>query len=173
MTFQQKIFSISHGCIRSDLVYGLIRPWFFEQGQHLDDQTYHDKLSPFFIKRKVMNCSDIKITGCSRIELASGHTDQKVQQWCKKKNFKFFIQKERWPPSSFELNPLDYSIWDHISKHVKYGNVKKLNDLRLDVEKGILKKVGVNYMRDVISIFLGRLCSIENHNGGLVFYEHP
>ena len=28
--------------------YGLKRPYFFQQGQHLNDQTYHDKLLPFY-----------------------------------------------------------------------------------------------------------------------------
>ena len=101
---------------------------------------------------------------------ASSHTNQKAQQWCKKK-FKFFITKDRWPLNSPELNPLDYSIWGNISKHVKYGNMKKFNDLRREVEKAN-KNVDVNYVRDVTCVFPSRVRSVENHNGELLFDEH-
>ena len=33
----------------------------------------------------------------------NSHTDQKVEQWCRK-NFKLFISKDRWPSNSPELN---------------------------------------------------------------------
>ena len=49
---------------------------------------------------------------------------------------------------------------------MKYGNVKKFNDLRWEVEKA-MKKVDVNYVRDVISVFLSWVHSVENHNGEL------
>ena len=54
---------------------------------------------------------------------------------------------------------------------MKYENVKKFNDLRRKVEKA-MKKVDVNYVRDVISIFLSRVRSVEHHNGELIFDEH-
>ena len=51
---------------------------------------------------------------------------------------------------------------------MQYGNVTKFNGLRGEIEKTI-KKV---YMWDVISAFLNRVCSVENHNGELIFDEH-
>ena len=116
-----------------------------------------------------MNCSDTKIGGSNRMELA----DILIKRLSNavRRTFKFFIPKDRWPPNSPELNPLDYSIWDNISKHVKYGNVKKFNDIRREVEKA-MKQVDVDYVRDVISVFLSRVHSIENHNGELIFDEH-
>jgi hypothetical protein len=33
-----------------------------------------------------------------------------TQRWCDE-NFPDFIEKDEWPPSSPDLNPLDYSIW--------------------------------------------------------------
>ena len=54
---------------------------------------------------------------------------------------------------------------------MKYGNVKKFNDLRREVEKA-MEKVDVNYVRDVISVFLSRLGSVGNHNGELLLDEH-
>ena len=141
--------------------YGLTISYFFQQAQYLNGQTDHGKLLPVYQKK------GNKLFGHKNWWFqqngASTHTNQKAQQWCKK-NFKFFIPKDRWPPSSPELNPLDYSIWDN-------GNVKKFNDLRREVEKA-MKKVDVNYVRDVVSVFLSRVRSIENHNGELIFDEH-
>ena len=108
--------------------YGLTSPYFFQQGQYLNGQTYHDKLLPFYQKE------GNELFGQKLVLSTGSHTNQKTQQWCKK-NFKFFIPKDRWPPNSPELNPLDHSIWDNISKHMKYGNVRKFNDLRWEVEK--------------------------------------
>ena len=148
--------------------YGLTSPYFFQQGQYLNGQTYHDKLLPFYQKE------DNELFGYKnwwfQQDGASSHTNRKPQQWCKK-NFQFFLPKNRWPPNSSELNPLDYSFWNNISKHVKYGNVKKFNDLHRKVEKAI-KKVEVNYVWDVINVFLSRVRSVENHNGELIFDEH-
>ena len=58
--------------------YGLTSPYFFQQGQHLNGQTYRDELLPFY-QRKVMNCSDTKIGGWFQQDGASSHTDHKVQ----------------------------------------------------------------------------------------------
>ena len=54
---------------------------------------------------------------------------------------------------------------------MKYGKVKKFNDLPREVEKAI-QKVDVNYVRDVMSVFLSRVRSVENHNSELIFDEH-
>ena len=96
---------------------------------------------------------------------ASSHTN-KVQKWCRK-NFKFFIPKEKWPPNSPELNPLDYSIWDNISNHVEYHKVKTINDLRREMEK-----VDSNYVREVIGGFPRRVYLVEKHGGELIIDEH-
>ena len=148
--------------------YGLTSPYFFQQGQYLNGQTYHDKLLPFY--QKEGNESFGHKNWWFQQDGASSHLNQKNQQWCKK-NFEFFIPKDRWPPNSPKLNLLDCSICNNISKHVKYGNVKKFNDLRREVEKA-MKKVDVNYVWDVISVSFSRAHSVENHNGELTFNEH-
>ena len=77
----------------------------------------------------------------------------------------------RWPSNSSEFNPFDNSIWDNISKHMKYENVKKFNDLRRKIEKA-MKKVDINHVRDVIIVFFSRVHSVENHNGEPIFDDH-
>mgnify|MGYP000504172705 CR=1 FL=1 len=41
---------------------------------------------------------------------ATAHTAELVRAWCKD-NFKSFWTKELWPPSSPDLNPMDFGIW--------------------------------------------------------------
>ncbi|QQP52144.1 Transposable element tcb2 transposase [Caligus rogercresseyi] len=41
---------------------------------------------------------------------APAHTAKKVQDWCED-NFPHFWGKEVWPPSSPDLNPLDFFVW--------------------------------------------------------------
>ena len=36
---------------------------------------------------------------------ATPHTHEKTQEWCSK-NFPAFIEKDRWPPNSPDLNPM-------------------------------------------------------------------
>ena len=87
--------------------YGLIHPYFFQQEQYLNGQTYHDKLLLFYQKK------GNELFGHKnwwfQQDGATSHTNQKAQQWFKK-NFKFFIPKDKWSTNSPELNPLDYSI---------------------------------------------------------------
>ena len=41
---------------------------------------------------------------------ATSHTAKLVQSFCKD-NFKGFWSKELWPPSSPDLNPMDFGVW--------------------------------------------------------------
>ena len=41
---------------------------------------------------------------------APAHNSNRTQQWCEA-NLPFFWEKEVWPPSSPDCNPLDYFVW--------------------------------------------------------------
>jgi hypothetical protein len=41
---------------------------------------------------------------------APAHTSKKTQDWCRD-NLPFFWEKEVWPPSSPDCNPMDYFVW--------------------------------------------------------------
>lgn len=41
---------------------------------------------------------------------APAHNSKKTQTWCRE-NLPFFWEKEVWPPSSPDCNPLDYFVW--------------------------------------------------------------
>lgn len=148
--------------------YGLTHAYFFLKGERLNGQTYRNQLLPFY-KKEGDRLFGHENWGFQQ-DGASSHTDGEAQRWCKK-NFKFFISKERWPPNSPELNPLDYSIWNSISNNVAYQKVKTVNDLRREIEKAT-KKIDIHYLRDTISVFLQRVRSVEKHDGDLIIDEH-
>jgi len=49
---------------------------------------------------------------------APAHTSNKTQQWCQD-NLPLFWEKELWPPSSTDCNPLDYFVWSLTKRDVK------------------------------------------------------
>jgi transposase len=147
---------------------GLTVPDFFEKGERLNGKMYFEKLLPFY-KEEGNRLFGHQNWGFQQ-DGASSHTDHRAQAWCKK-NFKFFISQQKWPPNSPELNPLDYSIWDRISTQVEYQKVKTINDLHREIRKAVMK-VDINYLREVISAFLRRVHSVEKHEGELVIDEH-
>jgi len=44
------------------------------------------------------------------------HRAKKAQEWFKMVFGDKFIRKDEWPPSSCDLTPLDYSIWDLLER---------------------------------------------------------
>lgn len=147
---------------------GFTRPYFFQKGERLNGQVYCDRLLPFY-KEEGDRLFGHKNWGFQQ-DGATSHTDNRAQQWCKN-NFRFFIPKEKWPPNSPELNPMDYSIWTKISSDVEYGRIKTINDLRREIEKAI-RKIDICYIREVIGAFLRRVYSVEKHDGELIINEY-
>ena len=54
---------------------------------------------------------------------ATAHTGNLTQKWCGE-NFPAFIDKNRWPPNSPDLNPLDYSIWNELVQNLNWEKVE-------------------------------------------------
>ena len=60
---------------------------------------------------------------------APSHTSKKTQKWCQD-HFPGFWSKEVWPPSSPDLNPMDFCVWSLLeadacaSSHVSVGALK-------------------------------------------------
>lgn len=147
---------------------GITRPYFFAKGERLNGDMYCEHLLPFYKKE-----GDLLFGHTNwgfQQDGASSHTVWKAQEWCKN-NFKFFIPKNRWPPNSPEVNPLDYSIWTQISSQIDYKKIKTIGDLRREIKK-TTKKIDMKYVRDVIDVFLPRIRSVEQKNGKLIIDDH-
>ncbi|QQP52246.1 Transposable element tcb2 transposase, partial [Caligus rogercresseyi] len=56
---------------------------------------------------------------------APAHTAKKVQDWCED-NFPHFWGKEVWPPSSPDLNPLDFFVSPHSTKQSLINSITEV-----------------------------------------------
>ena len=52
-----------------------------------------------------------------------------------------------------------------------YHRVKTINDLRREIQKSV-KKIDLNYIREVIGAFLRRVYSVEKHHGELIIDDY-
>ena len=146
---------------------GLTEPYFFEEKKRLNTQDYLEVLTVYKSEGNRL----FKSTKWNfQQDGAPIHTSNQSQNWCKN-NFAFFIPKDKWPPNSPELNPLDYSIQNKISNDIDYKNVTIRNDLIKKIKKSI-SEIDINYLREVIGSFLRRVYSVEKNNGELIINEH-
>ena len=65
---------------------------------------------------------------------ASCHTAKKVQEFCRK-NFADFWPTNFCPPSSPDLNPIDFDVWGVLEKSTNMTSHKKLESLKLAIRK--------------------------------------
>ena len=63
-----------------------------------------------------------------------------VQNWLSSKFGDKFMAKLRWPPRSPDLNPCDYYLWGYLKYVVYYPLPKTWADLKINLEREILKK---------------------------------
>ena len=69
---------------------------------------------------------------------APAHTANTTQQWFRDKNIAF-ISKEQWPPSSPDLNPMDYSVWSILEQKVCASSHANISSLKQ-------RSVKINFM---------------------------
>lgn len=95
---------------------------------------------------------------------ARAHKAKITQAWCKR-NLPDFISTSEWPPSSPDLNPLDYSIWDILESRVNATRHTSLDSLKAT----LLREWSNLSMRDIraaIDAYLKRLSRVIQAKGG-------
>lgn len=103
---------------------------FIEEGVRVNTQVYikmlDEKVFPWitesFGKRYVFTQDG-----------APSHTSNLTQKWCKD-HFSGFWDKNMWPPSSPDINPMDFAIWSILESDVSaksYSSVAVLKDALL------------------------------------------
>ena len=81
-------------------------------------------------------------------------------------NLKYW-PKEMWPPSSPDLNPLDFSIWASVQAKACDRQHPNLDSLRASVAKA-WADLSADSIRTVCSRFRARLEAVINANGGYI-----
>ena len=69
---------------------------------------------------------------------AMPHSHHLSQKWCRD-NFPTFIEKDRWPPNSPDLNQLDYSIWDQLVNNINWNKVYSKTTLIQELKSSVKK----------------------------------
>ena len=66
---------------------------------------------------------------------AKPHTANKVRDYLRSKFHDKFIDKERWPPRSPDLNPCDFYLWGYLKLRVYNLLPNTLDELKMNIEK--------------------------------------
>ena len=97
---------------------------------------------------------------------APAHASNVSQEWLRSKNINF-ISKNEWPPSSPDLNPLDYSVWANLETRAcakPHKNVESLKNSLLHE----WQKIPQEELRKSIQEFRPRLQAVVGKKGGYI-----
>ncbi|CAF1595824.1 unnamed protein product [Rotaria magnacalcarata] len=94
---------------------------------------------------------------------AKPHIHAKSQEW-REKHFPCFIDKDHWPPSSPDLNPLDYCIWDELTHQVNWDAVTSKTTLINEVKRAV-RKVSLDVVFESYSSWTNRLYRLSQVKG--------
>jgi len=135
---------------------GLTEPYIFEKGERLNTESYDQVL--MFYKRQG---DKLLVNGDGTFNKMARHVTRamKVKFFVKIPSI-FFIDKNKWPPNSSDLNPLDYPIWAKISSNMDFKKVNSKESLVREIKKS-LKNIDVDFLCEVIGSFLQRVYAVE------------
>lgn len=86
---------------------------------------------------------------------APSHKAKSTQQWLET-NVPGFISVDEWPPSSPDLNPLDYSLWTELELRVCRKPHPNLDSLKRELVKEAAR-IPIEKVRAAIDVWPGRL----------------
>ncbi|CAF2133666.1 unnamed protein product, partial [Rotaria magnacalcarata] len=94
---------------------------------------------------------------------AKPHSHHLSQKWCRD-NFPTFIEKDRWPPNSPDLNPLDYSIWDQLVNNINWNKVYSKTTLIKELKLSV-KKISESVVFESCACWTNRLYRLCQNDG--------
>ena len=141
---------------------GLTIPVIMESGT-MDAERYIDDILPIALK------SGNKMLGNNWTYQQDGarpHTHRSSQKWCAD-HFPNFISKDRWPPNSPDLCPLDYSLWNELAESMDWKNITTKTTL-IDEIKRSVKKIEKEKILHSVLDFTVRLRLIQKNGGNYI-----
>jgi transposase-like protein len=96
---------------------------------------------------------------------APAHTANKTQKWLAD-NMASFWPKDVWPPSSPDLNPLDFSVWSVVESKACKTSHANVDDLKASITK-VWKAMTRAYLIKTCQQFRPRLEKVVALEGGL------
>ena len=140
-------------------------PLFFKKGFRMGAKEYLDEV----LQQHVLPWVQQNFPDQSEVVFmqdgAPCHTAKSVQKWLSD-NLNFW-HKGMWPPSSPDLNPLDFSIWAYVQSKAGKSQHPNLESMRLSVSKA-WNNMSADYIRTTCSKFLPRIEAVIEANGGYI-----
>lgn len=137
-------------------------PYFFKPGEKVGAESYYKVLRYHVLPWLKANYPQGDYVWTQ--DGAPCHTATKVQEFCRK-NFADFWAKDLWPPSSPDLNPLDYAVWG-----VLEARVNKTSHPNTESLKTAIKEAWADLSDDFIvnscRSFRSRVEAVISNNGG-------
>jgi len=102
---------------------------------------------------------------------APSHKANTTQEWCRS-NLPDFIDRDSWPPSSPDLNPLDYFAWGYMESKLNDLKIKQITTIttfKKKIEK-IWNDIPMDMVRAACNSFRKRLRLVIKENGNRI---HP
>lgn len=149
--------------------HGATKPFFVNnQGLKVNAINYHKHLEKqlFPAIEKVVKRNDWVFIQ----DGASSHTSNLVQNYLSNTLKKRFVTKTEWPPSSPDVNPLDYFFWDKVKTRVYAGRRGKpfASEEELQAKiRSVWKECATDIVpiRKAIKQFVPRLKAVEEKEG--------
>jgi len=96
---------------------------------------------------------------------APAHTSKKTQDWLRA-NMANFWDKTTWPPSSPDLNPLDFSVWGVVESKACMTSHASIDTLKTSIVK-VWRAMKKDYLVKTCKQFRPRLEKVIELEGGL------
>uniref|UniRef100_A0A8R1IFH1 DDE_3 domain-containing protein n=1 Tax=Caenorhabditis japonica TaxID=281687 RepID=A0A8R1IFH1_CAEJA len=97
---------------------------------------------------------------------APPHTAKYTQDWCKA-HLPAFIEKDRWPASSPDLNPIDFSIWGVLQNKVCARPHSSVEALKKTLGEE-WDQLSIEYLRATVESYPRRLRAVIAAKGGRI-----
>ena len=97
---------------------------------------------------------------------ATSHTANSVKAWCRC-NFKGFWEKELWPPSSRDLNPMDFGLWSILETKACRTSHPNLDSLKRKLTSA-WDEIDPEVVRATYAQVLPRLRKVIKNKGGYI-----
>ena len=138
---------------------------FVSQGVKINSEIYKELILEPEIKgagKKLFNNEE----WIFQQDSAPAHASNATQSWLRAENIEF-ISKEEWPPSSPDLNPLDYSIWGILQTRACTKPHKSLKSLQSALVRE-WQRMPQKELRDSVGQFRQRLSTVVKKRGGYI-----
>ena len=143
---------------RTDLV-------FVPNGVKINSETYKELI----LETEIKNAGHRHFENQDWIfqhDSAPAHASNSTQSWLRGQNIEF-LSKSEWPPSSPDLNPLDYSVWANLERRACAKPHKSLDSL-LKALRREWAEIRQEEMRAAVLQFRTRMRNVVKKKGGYI-----